>query len=189
MVEETTQAVDTGPAQTVEEAVEEEGGAPDAPHEEQQGETEAEQASRIGELEAALSDGDRRLSGLDGLLGQRDARIGELETALGQVEGVVKEREQEAEGLRAQLAQAVELYRASLLAAAPDIPEELVNGATIAEIQASLTQARQMVEQVRGQLEAQAAQERVPFGAPARSAPDLSALSSQEKIRLGLDRR
>ena len=189
MVEETTQAVDTGPAQTVEQAVEEEGGGPDAPHEEQQGKTEAEQASRIGELEAALSDGERRLSGLDGLLGQRDARIGELETALGQVEGVVKEREQEAEGLRAQLAQAVELYRASLLAAAPDIPEELVNGATIAEVEASLAQARQMVEQVRGQLEAHAVQERVPFGAPARSAPDLSALSSQEKIRLGLDRR
>ncbi len=75
MVEETTQAVDTGSAQTVEQAVEEEGGAPDAPHEEQQGETEAEQASRIGELEAALSDGERRLSGLDGLLGQRDVRI------------------------------------------------------------------------------------------------------------------
>ena len=188
-MEETTQAVDTGPAQAEERAVEEEGGAQDAPHEEQQREREAEQASRIGELEAALSDGEQRLSGLDGLLGQRDARIGELEAALGQVEGVVKEREQEAEGLRAQLAQAVELYRASLLAAAPDIPEELVNGATIAEVEASLAQARQMVEQVRGQLEAQAVQERVPFGAPARSAPDLSALSSQEKIRLGLDRR
>ena len=36
-MEETIQAVDTGPAQTVEEAVEEEGGAQDAPHEDNRG--------------------------------------------------------------------------------------------------------------------------------------------------------
>ena len=46
-----------------------------------------------------------------------------------------------------------------------------------------------MVERVRSQLEAQASPERVPLGAPARSAPDLSALSPQEKILLGKMRR
>ena len=47
----------------------------------------------------------------------------------------------------------------------------------------------QMAEQVRGQLEAHASLERLPFGAPVRSAQDISVLSSREKILLGLSRR
>jgi hypothetical protein len=83
----------------------------------------------------------------------------------------------------------VTLYRTSLLTAEPEIPEELVHGGTVEEIEASLALARQMVEQVRSQLEAQASQERLPFGAPMRSSPDLSVLSPQEKILLGLSRQ
>ena len=104
---------------------------------------------------------------------------------MGQVEGVVKEREQEAEGLRAQLAQAVELYRASLLAAAPDIPEELVNGATIAEVEASLAQARQMVEQVRGQLEAKPS--RRGFRLALRRVPLRTSRPCRHRRRYGWD--
>ena len=38
-------------------------------------------------------------------------------------------------------------------------------------------------------LESQASQERIPFGAPARPAPDISNLSPQEKILVGLSRK
>lgn len=81
------------------------------------------------------------------------------------------------------------VHRTSLLTAEPEIPKEMVQGATVVEIEESLARARQMVEQVRTQLEAQVAQERVPFGAPVRSAPNLSCLSPQEKILLGLTRK
>jgi len=42
---------------------------------------------------------------------------------------------------------------------------------------------------VRRQLEAQAEAERVPTGAPARTPPDLGALSPQEKIAYALRRQ
>ena len=138
------------------------------------------------QTEDALSERDRRLSGLEEALGQRDARITHLEAALGQAEDAAKRRDEEMEGVNARLAQAVELYRGSLLASEPDVPEDMVQGSTVEVVQESLARVRQMVEQVRGRLEARASLERTPLGVPARSAPDLSALSPQEKILVGL---
>ncbi|MBF8266513.1 MAG: hypothetical protein HW388_21 [Dehalococcoidia bacterium] len=161
MAEDTTQTVELEPAETLEE----------------------------GSAEAAKASLEERIAGLEATLAERDARIREMEATLGQAEDALKERESELETVGAQLAQAVALYRASLLSAEPEIPQELVQGTTVEEVETSLALARQMVEQVRSRLEAQASQERVPFGAPVRSAPDSSALSPQEKILLGLSRR
>ena len=149
---------------------------------------ETEEASQE-QTEDALSEHDRRLSGLEEALGQRDARIAHLEAALGQAEDAAKRRDEEMEGVNARLAQAVELYRGSLLASEPDVPEDMVQGTTVEVVQESLARVRQMVEQVRGRLEARASLERTPLGVPARSAPDLSALSPQEKILVGLSGR
>ena len=46
-----------------------------------------------------------------------------------------------------------------------------------------------MVERIRSNLEAQLAEQRVPTGAPIRSAPDLSALSARDKIAYALTRQ
>ena len=141
------------------------------------------------QTEDALSERDRRLSGLEEALGQRDARIAHLEAALGEAEDAAKRRDEEMEGVNARLAQAVELYRVSLLASEPDVPEDMVQGSTVEVVQESLARVRQMVEQVRGRMEARASLERTPLGVPARSAPDLSALTPQEKILVGLSGR
>ena len=119
---------------------------------------------------------------LTAALSERDARIAQLEAA-------VQSRVEEIEAVNARLAQAVDLYRASLLEAEPDLPEDMVHGATVEAVQESLERARQMVAQVRTRLEAQASLERTPLGVPARSAPNLSALSPQEKILMGLSGR
>ena len=149
---------------------------------------EIEEASQE-QTEDALSERDRRLSGLEEALGQRDARIAHLEAALGEAEDAAKRRDEEMEGVNARLAQAVELYRVSLLASEPDVPEDMVQGSTVEVVQESLARVRQMVEQVRGRMEARASLERTPLGVPARSAPDLSALTPQEKILVGLSGR
>ena len=149
---------------------------------------EIEEASQE-QTEDALSERDRHLSGLEEALGQRDARIAHLEAALGEAEDAAKRRDEEMEGVNARLAQAVELYRVSLLASEPDVPEDMVQGSTVEVVQESLARVRQMVEQVRGRMEARASLERTPLGVPARSAPDLSALSPQEKILVGLSSR
>ena len=161
-------------------------------HEETPGE-DADQsaalAARIAELEAGLSDREQSVASLNGTLEQRDARIAELEAAVSGMEHAAGEREQQADGMRSQLSQALGAYRASLLEAEPGLPADLVSGGTIDELQASHARARQIVEQVRGSLEEQALMERTPSGAPARSDVDVSALSPEEKIRLGLSRR
>ncbi|MDA0988931.1 MAG: hypothetical protein O2783_07410 [Chloroflexi bacterium] len=165
--------------------------------------TELSPEDRIFELEAALTERDARIQGLvdtqtqhaqhvvalEESLAQRDTRIGEMEADLNQGESTLKERQERVEEVESQLTRAVALYRTSLLAAEPEILEEMVQGTTVEEIDASLARARQMVEQVRTQMESQASQERIPFGAPVRSAPDISGLSPQEKILLGLSRK
>ena len=141
------------------------------------------------EPEATESPQDSQLDALTAALSHRDARISELEAAMGEAESAVSRRVEEIEGVNARLAQAVEMYRASLLAAEPDVPEDMVQGATVEAVQESLELARHMVAQVRGQLEAQTSIERTPLGTPVRSAPDMSALSPQEKILMGLSGR
>ncbi|HEX77492.1 MAG TPA: hypothetical protein G4O03_03650 [Dehalococcoidia bacterium] len=87
-----------------------------------------------------------------------------------------------------ELEKAVARYRSLLLASAPDVPQELVKGETVDEVEASFQAARELVERIRQKLEAKLAGGRVPAGAPARSGPDLSTLSPREKILYGLTR-
>ena len=109
------------------------------------------------------------------------------EQPAGEVEGM-GEIEKEMASLRQQLSSATQKYRALILSAAPEVPEELVKGETPDEVDASFAAAREMVDRVRRQLEAKAAAERVPAGAPARTPPDLSGLSPVEKIAYALSR-
>ena len=192
MAEDATQTVETEPVETAEEGTPEGDGPAEVSSEDRIVELEAalaERDARIQEMGDAQMQYERRIVAMEESLAQRDARIGEMEATLEQKESALKEREGEFEELEAQLVRAVAVYRTSLLTAEPEIPEEMVQGATVEEIEESLARARQMVEQVRTQLESQAYQERVPFGAPVRSAPDLSGLSPQEKILLGLSRK
>ena len=79
-----------------------------------------------------------------------------------------------------------ERYRELALQQSPELPSELVAGESVEEVDEALQRARETVAKVRGHLESQAQAGRVPVGAPPRSGPDRSALSSEEKIRLGL---
>jgi NifU-like protein involved in Fe-S cluster formation len=83
----------------------------------------------------------------------------------------------------------VALYRTSLLAAEPEILEEMVQGTTVEEIEEYLAMARQMVEQVRTHLESQTYQERIPFCAQVRFAQNISSLPPQENILQRLNRK
>ena len=77
----------------------------------------------------------------------------------------------------------------ALLASQPEVPPDLVSGETVEEVDQQLEAALRMIAQLRGHLESQAQAARVPTGAPARRAPDLSALSPAEKIVHGLSQQ
>jgi len=84
--------------------------------------------------------------------------------------------------LKQVLANAVDKYRAAVLATAPGVPDELLKGETVEDIDASLEQARRIVSKVKQQIENDAAAKSVPAGAPPRTPPDMSGLSPAEKI-------
>ena len=116
--------------------------------------------------------------------------------------------------LERELTSTVSRYRLALLDAAPEIPGDLVNGATAEELEASMAKARNIVEHVRSQLlesmgkeewqggdaptadngvgahEQDASIARIPAGAPQRSdrSAAVSTLTTRDKITLGLER-
>lgn len=80
-------------------------------------------------------------------------------------------------------------YRELLVRSEPELPPELISGDSIDAVEASAAAARALAEQMRAHMASQAHAARVPAGAPARAAPDLSALTAEQKIRYGLAQR
>lgn len=80
-------------------------------------------------------------------------------------------------------------YRDLMLRLEPGLPEELVGGETVDEIDASITTARAIAASVRARITEQSESARAPAGAPSRAAQDLSALTPAQKIAYGLAHR
>jgi chromosome segregation ATPase len=129
-----------------------------------------------------------RLEAVQGELASERQRCDEVSGQLAGAQTDLAAAQQETQELHARLQAAAGKYREVLLAAAPELPEEMVAGDSIEELEASAERARQTVRQVRDRLESQAQVGRVPTGSPPRGAPDFSALSPIEKIRFGLGR-
>ncbi len=118
-----------------------------------------------------------------------DAATEQTQGKAAQLEQRPSLKDTEVAALRDSLAGAVARYRLAVLAAAPGVPEELVKGETVDEIDASLEAARSIVSRIRQDLEAEVAAKSIPAGAPPRSSHDASALSPGEKIAHALARQ
>ena len=114
------------------------------------------------------------------------AKCDEMQARITQLEQGIASRDGELTAVRRSLSGAVAKYRAAVLTSGSDIPEELVKGESIDEIDTSLELARGIVNKVRQQLEVEAETNKVPAGAPPRMPQDLSALSPAEKIAYAL---
>ena len=128
-------------------------------------------------------------AGQDGEAAKADTALDDAQAELAGLRLALEQRDLEIESLQNRLASATTRYREALLAAAPEIPEELVGGESPEEVETSLAGARQMVEKVRGRIEAQIVGERVPSGAPVRGNQEFSGMSSREKIAYALTQR
>ncbi|MFN8639321.1 MAG: hypothetical protein U0360_07655 [Dehalococcoidia bacterium] len=82
-------------------------------------------------------------------------------------------------------------YRDAILEAEPELPPELVHGASLEELDASMAAARSAVAGISARLsETRASSERgFPVGAPARAGASTAGMSASEKIRRGLEAR
>jgi chromosome segregation ATPase len=146
----------------------------------------AEARAELERLQVTAADREARAAHLE-------SQQAQLQEELAQARSEAEARDQELTGLREQgealqerVRSSAQRYRELALEHSPELPQELVTGETVEDVDQALQRARETVSKVRGHLESQAQAGRVPVGAPPRSAPDLSALSTEEKIRFGL---
>ncbi len=129
---------------------------------------------------------------------QRNERIALLEGELAAREeeirrqrALIQEHEARQQSLSAGREAAVDAYRGLVARANPLVPAELVTGGTVEEIDASLRRAVEMVGHIQAGLEQRQKADRqaqtVPAGAPGRMPPDVSAMTTREKINYGLN--
>jgi len=156
----------------------------------------ADARAEVDRLQPIAADREARAAHLEETLAQLRQEQSQLSASLGEAQAQVAARDEElagirqgAEALQVNLKAAASKYRDALLAGRPDVPPDLVSGETVEEVDQQLEAALRMVAQLRSHLESQAQALRVPTGAPARRAPDLSALSPGEKIAYGLSRQ
>jgi len=156
----------------------------------------AEAQTEVDRLQTIAADREARAAHLEETLAQLREEHSQLSASLGEAQAQLGARDdelaalrQEAEALQASLKAAAGKYRDAVLASRPEVPPDLVSGDTVEEVDQQLEAALRMVAQLRSHLESQAQAQRVPTGAPARRAPDLSALSPAEKIVHGLSQQ
>jgi uncharacterized coiled-coil protein SlyX len=158
-------------------------GAPEnnQPQEQEPGGGEQD-GSGVAELEARLAEKNSRLSELEQALAERDDQINTLKQSVAGLEAQMTE-------LKDGRSQAIASYRELVVRSNPDLPEELITGDSVEEIDQSLASARALIDRVRQRLETEIAGARIPAGSPLRTAADLSALSPQEKIQYAIGER
>ena len=116
----------------------------------------------IAEKERSLLPRDSRISELEQAIASRDNQIAALKQSLAELEPRMTELEDS-------LAQAVSSYRALVIKSNPGVPEELIAGDSIEEIDDSLASAQVLIDRVRQELEAEIAAAKIPAGAPLRT--------------------
>ncbi len=138
------------------------------------------EAVRAQSVESALSEKENELEALRA--GAQRAQ--ELEQSL-------KDTGSQLEKARSELGEAVSRYKSLVLTSHSHIPPELIGGASIPDIEASLEKAEAIVEKIRNSILQGSPRSAgaVPAGAPARSAPDWSGLSPREKIKVGITQK
>ncbi len=130
---------------------------------------------------------------LTGELSSREGKISELEQALASrsaenatLKQTLAELEEKVNSVSQKLNQAVSSYKALVIQANPGVIEELISGDSIEQINESVERAKALTSKVRKELETEVSKTRIPAGAPERTLPDLSALSSREKIKYAI---
>ena len=126
----------------------------------------------------------------------KDTRIAELEAHVieftTQLEGKTKELETSTAELAAASqakGEAVGHYLDMAKALNPTIPEGIIVGGTIEEIDQAVEKGKAIVEAVKKTMEAEAAGTKVPAGAPTRGEISLEGLSPREKIAAGIQQK
>ena len=153
----------------------------------------AEAQAQIEALQTTAADAEARAATAKTQLAEaREARasaesqLAEAASAREAAEGELSRLRSDVEEVNTRLSEAAVKYRAAKLAAAPEVPADLVPPSeSLAEIDEGFEAAQRVVGQLKERMAEERQSARVPVGSPPRRAPDLSGLSASEKIKAG----
>ncbi|TET17096.1 MAG: hypothetical protein E3J81_02290 [Dehalococcoidia bacterium] len=154
-----------------------------------EGQNEASAADELAAIKAQLEDEQKAKAAIEESLTGKDARIAELETALSEAKQGSEATAVELASTREAKDAAVAKYLVMAKALNPQLPEGIITGESIEEIDASVEKAKATVEAVKQSLQAEAAATKVPAGAPTRGAISLEGMSPREKIAYAISRQ
>jgi chromosome segregation ATPase len=140
-------------------------------------------------LKEQLADALAQVDSLQSAVADAEARAETSRERVSALQSEIETARGENERLGARLRESAVKYRDARLAAAPEIPADLVTGEELEEIEGQLAAAERVVSEMREKMERERRRETppVPAGAPVRRTPDFSALPPAEKIRVGLE--
>jgi len=140
-------------------------------------------------IKAQLEEEGKAKAAAEASLADKDALIAELKASLSEARSGFESTTAELSSVKEANAQAVSKYLDAVRLANPTIPQDIIAGETIEEIDASVEKAKAIASAVKANLEAQAKEAKVPAGAPPRGEISLEGLTPREKIAAGLNQK
>ena len=149
----------------------------------------ASTAEDMATIKAELDEERKARAAIEKALADKDKRIAELQASVSVVQQAAETAATELGQAKGAYGKAVAKYLAAVKLANPTIPGDVITGATIEEIDATVAKALSIATAVKASLEAQAKEARVPAGAPPRGEISLEGLSPREKIAAGIKQK
>ena len=149
----------------------------------------APSAEDLAVIKAELEEEKKATAKAQAIIQQKDAMIAELQNHLSEAKTGLETATADLAQVRDAYTGAVGKYLEVTRTANPAIPGDVIAGATIEEIDSSLSKATSIAGAVKANLEAQAKEAKVPAGAPARGEISLEGLSPREKIAAGIQQK
>jgi hypothetical protein len=118
-------------------------------------------------------------------MAEKDAKLADLETALSEAKQGSEASATELASVKEARDQAVSRYLVMAKASNPQVPEDMISGETIEEIDASVEKGKGLVSAVKKTLESETAAAKVPAGAPTRG-ETTEGMSNKDMIAAGL---
>jgi len=143
----------------------------------------------LAAVRAQLEEEQKAKTTLEEAMAGKDARLAELEAALSEAKQGSEASTAELTAVKAARDLAVAKYATMAKALNPTIPEDMISGETIEELDASVEKAKGLVSSVKQSLESEASKAKVPAGAPTRGAISLEGMSSRDKIAAGIQQK
>lgn len=122
----------------------------------------------------------------EGLLNEMKAIIQDKDREIDGLKNAVAAGHEQVKALNHRLESTMAAYRQAVISSNPDLPDELIGGNSIEEIEQSVAKARNIAERIRKEIEAAAARHSIPAGTPVRHEENPAGFSSRDKIQYAL---